>query len=311
MAAEWDKALLIALGVPVTKQNRRFLQNWQRWEGGHTKNKARFNWLNTTRKTPGAVGSINSVGVKAYRSFDEGILATVETLNNGKYQDVLDALGSGNPFKAQPTAGLSTWVSGSPTARMDYAAKVLGTKGAGKAPAVKPRPTRTGIPRSKRAFFEIAFDDDPEFVALLDMVSRQNAPSNPGEGPEHQQYGQTSTVPGVGTKYVKGTLVLPTQWKSTHPTSGLEDEGFNSAIDIMSPAGTPVGAPEDGVVLRWNPTGAQGGGSMWFRSRSGRLYWIGHIANGLQPGAKVRRGDVIAEVSADHARPHVHLDRRG
>lgn len=176
--AEWDEALLVALGVPVTKQNRRFLRGWQRWEGGHTNNDAKFNWLNTTKKTPGAVASINSVGVKAYRSFDDGIAATVETLRNGRYQDILDALGSGNPFKAAPTAGLSTWVSGSPTGNLSYANKVLGTKvkgGKTKAAPVRLGPAPAQQARSKMDFFEIAFEDDPEFLQLLGSITDRQA----------------------------------------------------------------------------------------------------------------------------------------
>jgi murein DD-endopeptidase MepM/ murein hydrolase activator NlpD len=78
----------------------------------------------------------------------------------------------------------------------------------------------------------------------------------------------------------------------------------------MAAPGTIVGAPEAGVVMKWNPTGAQGGGSMYFRADSGKTYWLGHIANGLKPGTKVRRGQRIAIVSSDHPRPHVHMDVR-
>jgi murein DD-endopeptidase MepM/ murein hydrolase activator NlpD len=101
--------------------------------------------------------------------------------------------------------------------------------------------------------------------------------------------------------------MLPTSWKATHQTDGL-GWGTKTATDIMAKPGTLVGAPEDGVVLKWNPTGAQGGGSMYFKAASGRLYWIGHVANGLKPGSRVKRGQTLAAVSSDHPRPHVHLD---
>lgn len=126
---DWRLALLKSIGAPATKKNLDFLNTWQRWEGGHTKNDAKYNWLNTTRDAPGAVGSINSVGVKAFDSFDHGVAATAATLQSGRYKDIVRGLVSGDPYKAKPVAGLSTWLSGSPTSKAgaDYASRVLGT----------------------------------------------------------------------------------------------------------------------------------------------------------------------------------------
>lgn len=131
MPQDWRVALARTLGVPTTEANLRFLQGWQQREGGHTNNSARFNWLNTTQNAPGATGSINSVGVKAFDNFQHGIQATASTLRNGRYDDILRGLASGDPYAAKPIAGLSTWVSGSPTKGVSYAGKVLGqeTKG--------------------------------------------------------------------------------------------------------------------------------------------------------------------------------------
>jgi len=171
--AEWRTALLKSLGVPVTPRNKKFLSAWQRWEGGHT------NWLNTTRNTPGAVASINSVGVKAYRSFDDGIQALTETLRNGRYQDILDGLAAGDPYSAKPVAGLSTWVSGSADGNLGYASKVLGTKVSaapasplGRGKGVTPKQPK-GI--DKMAFFEIAFEDDPVFLQQLASITDSHA----------------------------------------------------------------------------------------------------------------------------------------
>lgn len=150
----------------------------------------------------------------------------------------------------------------------------------------------------KSLLYGIAFGDDPEFLSLLDEVMYEPEPV-PIPGPELES----------GVQFRGKKMTLPTSWKPTHVTDGL-GWGTNSAVDIMGAPGTPVGAPESGVVVRWNPTGAQGGGSMWFKGQSGRLYWLGHIADGLEPGTRVRRGQVIAAISADHPRPHVHLDAR-
>lgn len=67
---------------------------WMRAEGGHWHNNATYNPLNTTQRMSGA-SSMNSVGVKAYTSWDQGLQATVITLQNGYYGNILSALQSG------------------------------------------------------------------------------------------------------------------------------------------------------------------------------------------------------------------------
>ena len=81
------------------------LAEWQRREGGT----AAFNPLNTTQRAPGAT-SYNSVGVRNYRSQQQGLNATVETLRNGRYTDILHALTKSQPLGSQ--ASLKTWGTG-------------------------------------------------------------------------------------------------------------------------------------------------------------------------------------------------------
>jgi cell wall-associated NlpC family hydrolase len=175
---DWRVALLKRLGYQPTKQNLSFLESWQRWEGGHTNNDASYNWLNTTKKAPGAVRSINSVGVKAFDSFDSGIKATVATLKNGRYTDVLAALASGDPYRNAPTAGLQTWVSGSPTGNPGYAEKVLGRKVDGKtvAPSRATPVASAAAPKADAAkawdyAMSLIWDDDPEMANLMQSLA--------------------------------------------------------------------------------------------------------------------------------------------
>jgi hypothetical protein len=313
--AEWRRALLKSLGAKPTQQNLQFLSTWQRWEGGHTHNRARFNWLNTTR---GEGESINSVGVKRYRSFGEGIQFTADTLRNGKYDDVLAALQSGDPFKARPTAGLSTWVSGSPTARMDYAAKVLGEAveqsrpsraSAPASPRLKPGPKPTRFEGDWDAMLQLVFDDDPEWLSIMQTLPDPFATTtDTGPIPDRKK-GHKHEAHPVPETVLKGNKLNPGMtWQGTHVTDNLDwNGGRKTARDIMAKAGTVVVAPEAGRIIRHG--GAQGGESMYFLSDKGHLYWLGHIDSMLPVGSRVKRGQGIARISSDHAAPHLHIDR--
>lgn len=310
--ADWRRDLLQMIDAPVTPGNLRLLATWQRWEGGHTNNSARFNWLNTTMDAPGAVGSINGVGVKAFRDRRSGVNALASTILNGRYNDIVSGLRSGRPFTHDLSAGLSTWVSGSPTGNLKYAEKIMGrTGGSRKAPeAPRSRPVAATAPPAApdRGFdaLRIAFSDDPGFVDLLEsfhqdgVATERPQPRPDGHGhEEHTEIRQEG--PGIR---------VPRSWQGTHPTDGLGWKG-STAIDIMGKPGTPVILPEAVTVVYYHPTGAQGGGSMLVRTKSGREYWLGHITQAAKPGSTIRAGQALAYISADHPRPHVHVDRRG
>ncbi len=306
---DWRVALLRRIGARPTKQNLRFLDTWQRWEGGHTNNDARFNWLNTTRDAPGAIGSINSVGVKKFRSFEDGINALASTLKNGKYSDIVKGFRAGDPYKVKPGAGLQTWVSGSPTGNPSYAQKILGGPvTSSPARGAKP-PKHTPPPGAGDEAWEYAmgliFADDPEMADLMTSLDptaplSDYGPSNPDRAPRAPR--------GTATKLTGKTLQPGTSWGGTHVTDGLDwNKGQRTARDIMAAPGTAVLAPESGVIVRHGS--AQGGQAMYFMSESGHLYWLGHIDNMLPAGTRVRKGERIAAISSDHAAPHLHIDR--
>lgn len=106
----------------------------------------------------------------------------------------------------------------------------------------------------------------------------------------------------------KTGVVTSKGWSATHVTDNL-GWGTKTAGDIMAKPGTPVGAPEDGTIVRHGS--AQGGQSLYFQGRSGKLYWLGHIDGMLPPGTTAREDQPIAVISADHANPHLHIDVRG
>lgn len=95
------KALLQELKIPQTPGAIEALVNWQTQEGGHWKNSAAYNPLNTTYKE-GAVASINDVGVKAYADWEAGVSATAKTLTGNKskergYDNIISAMKTGDP----------------------------------------------------------------------------------------------------------------------------------------------------------------------------------------------------------------------
>jgi len=113
----WASKLLGSLGAPVTDANVAALTTWARFEGGHWKNSASFNPLNTTLDL-GGNKSINSVGVKKYGSWEEGLTATVKTLLGNRssergYAAIVDALKNNAGTSAVLSAvNQSAWVHG-------------------------------------------------------------------------------------------------------------------------------------------------------------------------------------------------------
>lgn len=172
---DWRADVLRSLGAPVTRANLAFLAAWQRMEGGHTKNKATFNWLNTTRGTQ--YPRINSVGVRAYPNYAEGIRQTAATLDNGKYRNIVAGLRSGNPTDLAMRLGvagdLQTWVSGNRFGNPQYAQRVFaastgpGQMGTGGFT----RPVETLDPRFKAGASPNYLAGSGGFLGQLDDVS--------------------------------------------------------------------------------------------------------------------------------------------
>lgn len=140
-AVDWRVVYLRALGAKPTQPALDFLAKWQPFEGGHTNNDAKFNYLNTTTSMPGST-SINSVGVKRYSSLAQGAQAFARTLKGtyaAQYAPLTQFLLTG---KGDPSRGLSMWLSGSPDSSggLKYAAKVMGGTAAGSSNGRTPGP---------------------------------------------------------------------------------------------------------------------------------------------------------------------------
>lgn len=113
----WARELLRRAGFPLTAANVSAIVSWEMAEGGHWFNTAYYNPLNTTQPAVGAT-PMNSVGVKAYTSWEQGFAATITTLRNGFYDGVLAALRQGSSAQAVSSAvGASPWGTGYFTVR--------------------------------------------------------------------------------------------------------------------------------------------------------------------------------------------------
>jgi hypothetical protein len=101
-------AVLTALGAPATAANIASMKNWMAHEEPPSDWNHWNNPMNTTQPMSGSK-SMNSVGVQSYPSITTGLQATVETLNNGLYGDIIARLKSGSGLKSGASAGLLKW----------------------------------------------------------------------------------------------------------------------------------------------------------------------------------------------------------
>ncbi|WP_412069391.1 M23 family metallopeptidase [Rubrivirga sp. IMCC43871] len=115
-------------------------------------------------------------------------------------------------------------------------------------------------------------------------------------------------VVGIGGDDLRDSFHAPRSGGRTH-----------NAIDIAAPRGTPLVAVTDGTIRRkhWN---GLGGNTLYLRSADGSTdFYYAHLdayADGIEVGARVRRGETLGTVgSTGNAQgPHLHfqvLDVRG
>ncbi len=105
----WGLSLLNKLHAPYTAANIAFLNRWQ----GQENTNAAYNPLATTQPAKGA-GAFNSVGVRNYLTPQQGYDATIKTLKNGYYPDIVKGLMAGNPWRDKRVSSqLNTWGTGS------------------------------------------------------------------------------------------------------------------------------------------------------------------------------------------------------
>jgi hypothetical protein len=130
---EFYKSILKGIGAPITDENMKFFYAWRQAEGG----KARNNPFNTTQSKPGStfynclkkgVSGCKS-GVRNYLSSQDGIDATVRTIKNGRYQNIINSLKSGDSAEKSALA-----LKSSPWGTGELALKVVRGYNSGSSP---------------------------------------------------------------------------------------------------------------------------------------------------------------------------------
>ena len=107
-------ALLRKLDITPTNAAINAVMAWQQEEGGHWKNSAAYNPLNTTYEG-GAVAIVNDHKVKAYADWESGVNATAATLTGADskargYDRIISALKSGDQTDIYAAILASSWV---------------------------------------------------------------------------------------------------------------------------------------------------------------------------------------------------------
>jgi hypothetical protein len=105
----WAVSLLKALHLPITNQNVADITYWETREGGGFGNIAANNPLNTKRSGFGGVWVANKAS-KAYPTPKLGLEATVATLKNGLYNNIINVLkNQGTPSQFNAALVSSGW----------------------------------------------------------------------------------------------------------------------------------------------------------------------------------------------------------
>lgn len=111
---KWARDFLTELGMPITSENVRAIQAWELAEG----TKAHFNPLATTQGHANST-RFNSVGVKNYATYQDGLDSNVKALTNGYYANILAALRQGTSADAVAQAiANSPWGTGTGVERV-------------------------------------------------------------------------------------------------------------------------------------------------------------------------------------------------
>jgi murein DD-endopeptidase MepM/ murein hydrolase activator NlpD len=327
----WQAQLLRGVGAPITPENLKYVDSWQRAEGGSAAN----NPFNTTQPGFGETGNYNSVHVKQYGTAQGGVEATIHTLLNGRYGNILGALRSGKSAMADAQAlAASPWGTGA------LVEKILGgnssAAGGGGSPASSvtapeapgaPASVNAGGSPSRQRLAQLVFGQGgvdfnsnqvqvPNLMALAQARAQSGTAAITAAG---KNYGPARDgAPTTSITRAGSPVVDLTSTSSAHPTEGLA--GY-PAHDYFAPSGSRADSPVSGKVVRLSGHDpAQGpiegphgplGWSVYIQGNDGHTYYLTHMGSrSVQVGQTVKAGQPIGTV-ADYAHygtpSHIHM----
>lgn len=119
-------------------------------------------------------------------------------------------------------------------------------------------------------------------------------------------------VEGMGRFPVAGVAYYRDDW--LHPRYNPTPH-LHKGLDIFADFGTPIRAPDKGVVTRMTDNPLSGGIGVWTRGSDGTSYYFAHLAErveGLRIGQRVNVGTVLGFVgdtgNAQGGTPHLHFE---
>ena len=152
-------------------------------------------------------------------------------------------------------------------------------------------PNKPGTPHAAKPLF------DSECISLLEVAAEQVAESPPESKP---------ALPDLGPVVAGGKSVL--DHDLTHATGGLD--GY-AAFDDGWRAGLAVVAPEALTVTRLSSARRRDGdpnGRAFYATGASKIrYWFGHVDDPPAVGARFKKGQKLAVISANHEEPHLHV----
>lgn len=301
-------AVLQRLHAPVTHANVQAMVGWQNAEGGNWHNDARYNPLNTTQNAPGAGNTGSQGNIKVYKNWQQGLDATVQTLENGRYGGIIHALKTGTDANAVGSA-----ITASPWGTGGLAAQVIAHTKIGSLPTPAPlKATPRAATTTTTTTTPAAGLSDPRKLAAIALLLGSQGQYGQNALPLSllQQQGQQAPTT------VKTTKIAPTKAPTGSNTGGSVANGTvqfaNSRIghyaeNLGSNRGTQLDGLEKKVGLSgeaWCSIFAttavvHGGAGTQARTASVRQLsdWAQAGTNGYQKGirstASARAGDLV------------------
>lgn len=326
---QFATAVLRGVGVKPTTRSIANMLGWMRAEGGHTHNRARFNFLNTTQPAPGAGNTGSQGNIKVYRDFGQGVQATVQTLRNGRYGQIIRSLNA-DPSTFAHAVNASPWGTKSDFSSIirSFGNTAAPSSAPGAAPGVPPAPGAPGagdiqpaagslnvrrlmqIMAAQRQRVLRGVMPSPNYQRQLARLVEQ-AKAGADVKAAGQQVGAQAAAAGGMVSGVAGGLTMG-GGPSAHHSRPLGNWQSDDAYDLMGKAGQPIYSGVSGTVTRIS---GKPGGSPQFagygitvKTPQGDLFFKHLGSSKLRVGQKIKPGMLIGTLDPTvQGGPHLHL----